>query len=873
MLMTDTVSTDAQSVAAPEGLIAPHDRRVRVFVSSTLVELAAEREAARAAITSLRLTPVMFELGARPHPPRELYRSYLAQSDVFVGVYGERYGWVAPGSEVSGLEDEYLLSGDLPRLLYVKTPAPAREPRLTAMIERIWADSGASTTPYRDPADLARLLADDLAVLLTERFDASRPRPAAAAADLEPAPPPVPPTAMLGRERELEEVLELLRRPGVRLVTLLGPGGIGKTRLALEAAARLAAPVTAFADLAPLSGPELVPAAVAAALGVRAEGTRPVLDVLADRIGRRSVLLVLDNFEHVVEAAPVVARLLAACPDLRLLVTSRSVLHVLGEHEVPLPPLDPGPAAEVFVERARQVRPDLELDEDTLQAVRQVVARLDGIPLAIELAAARVRLLPPEALARRLDRRLDLSSQDVDRPARQQTLRTTVGWSYALLGRAERSLLRRLSVFAGGFSLEAAEAVAGGDPVDDVLETLSALVGHSLVSPDAGSRGEPRFRMLETVREFAAERLDQAGEREPTMRILTEYLRGLAQRAEAGIIRGDARRWLARIDADLATLRAGVDWALEQDDAVLAVRLTAPLTRYWWVRGLLGQMLDVAERVAALPSAASLPAREAALLLWTRGTIRIALGRAAEAVPLLEEVVATRAAGDQLLLGPALFSLALVTPVEEGAGNVRDLLTQAVDLARANGDRWGVALALIPLGDLALLEGDVAAARPMHEEVLALAEATEDDHMRAQAHDQLGLDALLAGELDAAGEQLRRAAALHGELRDHEGIAYCLEGFAALALAVGRAEEAARLMGTAAEARRLVGVAVWPFMQPLHERLETFARTALPDGFDPAFSAGLTLEPLVVLADAAAEPSPELSPELSPEPPGEQAAP
>ncbi len=843
--MTQTTST-----TAPGGLIAPHDRRVRVFVSSTLIELAAERQAAREAITELRLTPVMFELGARPHPPRELYRSYLAQSDVFVGVYGERYGWVAPGSEVSGLEDEYLLSGDLPRLLYVKTPAPDREPRLTELIERIWAESGASTTPYRDPAELARLLADDLAVLLTERFDASRPR---AVADLEPAPPPVPPTAMLGRERELEEVLGLLRRPGVRLVTLLGPGGIGKTRLALEAASRLAAPVTAFADLAPLSGPELVPGAVASALGVRAEGNRPVLDVLADRIGSRHVLLVLDNFEHVVEAAPVVARLLAVCPNLRMLVTSRTVLHVLGEHEVALPPLGPEPAAQVFVDRARQVRPDVELDEAALRAVRQVVERLDGIPLAIELAAARVRLLPPEALARRLDRRLDMSSQDVDRPARQQTLRTTIDWSYALLGRAERVLLRRLAVFAGGFSLEAAEAVGGDDPVEDVLESLSTLVGHSLVAPDAGSRGEPRFRMLETVREFAAERLDQAGDRDATMRRLTTYLCGFAQRAEAGIIRGDARRWLTRIDADLDTLRSGVEWALAQDDAVLAVRLTAPLTRYWWVRGLLGQMLDVAERAAALPSAGVLPARVAALLTWTRGTIRIALGRTAEAVPLLEEVVtATRAAGDPWLLAPALFSLALATPVEQGAGAVRDLLTEAVDLARASGDRWAVALALIPLGDLALLEGDVAAARPMHEEVLALAEATEDDHMRAQAHDQLALDAMLAGDLDQAAEQLGRAAALHRELRDHEGIAYCLEGFAALTMARGNAEEAARLMGTAAAARRLVGVAVWPFMRPLHERLETFARTALGDAFDPAFAAGLALEPLAVLADASA---------------------
>jgi hypothetical protein len=246
--------------------------------------------------------------------------------------------------------------------------------------------------------------------------------------------------------------------------------------------------------------------------------------------------------------------------------------------------------------------------------------------------------------------------------------------------------------------------------------------------------------------------------------------------------------------------------------------------------------------------------REASLLLWTRGTIRVALGRTAEAVPMLEEVVtATRAAGDRRLLAPALFSRAIATPVEVGTGAVRDLLTEAVDLARANGDRWAVALALIPLGDLALLEGDVAAARPMHEEVLAIADATEDDHMRAQAHDQLALDALLAGDLDVARDHLVRAAALLAALHDHEGTAYCLEGFAALALGGGAAPEAARLMGAAAAARRLVGVAVWPFMRPLHEQFETFVRTALPGGFDAAFAAGLELEPLVVLAEVAAQ--------------------
>jgi predicted ATPase len=854
--MAKTVTTQATAQATLR--IAPHDRRVRVFVSSTLGELAPEREAARAAITRLRLTPVMFELGARPHPPRELYRSYLAQSDVFVGIYGERYGWVAPGSDVSGLEDEYLLSGDRPKLLYIKTPAPEREPRLTALIERIWTGSGVSTTPYRDAAQLEQLLADDLAVLLTERFDATA-RPSAQG--LEPAPLPIPATPIVGREREIESVLQVLADPAARLVTLLGPGGIGKTRLALEIASRSGGQVTAFVDLAPLADPGLVPGAIAGALGVRAEGNRPVLDVLTDRIGGHPVLLVLDNFEHVLEAAPTVGRLLAACPRVQALVTSRSVLHLRGEHEVALAPLDPAPTVEVFVQRARQVREDFALDASNRAAVMQIVDRLEGIPLAIELAAARVRLLAPEALAQRLDRRLDLRSQEVDRPSRQQTLRATIGWSYALLNRDERALLRRLSVFARGWSLEAAEAVGAADDELDVLETLSALVGHSLVNPDSRSRSEPRFRMFETVREFARERLAESGELEATMRRLADYLCGFTARAGEALAHGDGRVWVRRIDEDVHTLRAAVAWAVEQDDAALAIRLTAPLARYWWSRGLLGQMLDLSERVAVLPSAAGLPPTEAALLLWTRGTIRVDLGRSREALPLLENVLAAaRAADDRRLLAQSLFSLALATSASGEASapgpaeQVRAMLEESVRRFREVGDDWGVALALIPLGDVALLDGDVASARAMHEEVLAHALTIDDDHMTAQAHDQLALDAMLSLDSASARRHLRSAAALYRSLHDHEGMAYCLEGFAGLALATERPELGARLLGAAARSRELVGVVVWPFIRPLHDRFEGFVRAAVPAAtFDSAFAEGRGLEPEAALDLAVRE--------------------
>jgi len=529
---------------------------------------------------------------------------------------------------------------------------------------------------------------------------------------------------------------------------------------------------------------------------------------------------------------------------------------------VALAPLATDAAVEVFAQRARQVREDFTLEDGTRDAVTQIVQRLEGIPLAVELAAARVRVLPPEALAQRLDRRLDLKAQEVDRPSRQQTLRATIGWSYALLDHDERVLLRRLSVFVRGWSLEAAEAVGrpgeGDDSGADVLDTLSALVAHSLVTPDGRSRGEPRFRMFETVREFAAERLADSGQQEATMRRLADYLCGFVGRAGAGLGEGQGRVWVRRIDEDVDTLRAVVAWAVDQDDAGLAVRLTAPLTRYWWSRGLLNQMLAVADRVAALPSASALTPQEAALLLWTRGTIRVALGRTDEAVPLLEELVpAARATGQDRLVAQALFSLALTRPAPEGdePAELRELLEESVRLFRAARDDWGVALALIPLGDLALLAGDVAGARRMHEEVLRHAGAIGDDHMTAQAHDQLALDALLGSELAVARTELGLAAALHRSLHDREGTAYCLEGFAALALAMQQPELAARLMGAADQARRLVGVAVWPFVRPLRGRLETFVRMST-SAYDTEFAAGARLEPEQALDLAVRSTSP-----------------
>ena len=312
---------------AETGLIRTPDQRVRVFVSSALQELAAERRAVRDAITGLRLVPVMFELGARPHPPRNVYRAYLAQSQVFVGIYWQSYGWVAPGEPVSGLEDEYVLSAGMPRLIYVKSPAPDREPRLAEMLNRIKDSGDVSYQRFSDPEELQSLVQNDLAVLLSERFEMAH----AGASQAQEAPAlPALATPLVGREREAVAASDLVLGEGVRLVTLTGPGGVGKSRLALEVAGRLGpgfADGVRFVDLAPVQRADLVAAAIAAALGLRTSGGPLIADVKAYLRPRRLVLL-LDNFEQVTEAAPLVAELLAAAAGLVVLVTSRTVLRL-----------------------------------------------------------------------------------------------------------------------------------------------------------------------------------------------------------------------------------------------------------------------------------------------------------------------------------------------------------------------------------------------------------------------------------------------------------------------------------------------------------------------------------------------------------------
>jgi predicted ATPase len=568
-----------------EPVIRTPDRRLRVFVSSTLGELADERRAVSRAIEALRLTPVMFELGARPYPPREVYQQYLAQSDVFIGLYWQRYGQPAPGMQVSGLEEEFDLSGALPPLLYVKAPAAGRDPRLGDLLARIQDDASASYRHFRTPAELGRLVRDDLAVLLSERFAAAAgqaatavPSPAVARG---PRPLPVSTTSLLGRERAVDEVAGLLERPEVRLVTLTGPGGVGKTRLAVAVGERLRdrfGAGTAFVPLESVTDSGQVLAAIGRAAGADLAGVGAPVEALAETFGDGAWLLVLDNLEQVVQAAPDLGELLARCPGVAMLATSRTVLGLRAEREYPVPPLpppaDPGtasvaevaasPAVALFVDRARAVRPGFALTEGNAVAVAEICRRLEGVPLAIELAGARTRLLDPAALLARLAASLDaLGTGAVDLPERQRTLRATVEWSVGLLEDEERALLEVTAVFTDGWTIPAAAQVAALD-ADRALELCEALARHSLVVIDSTGLG-PRSRMLVTVRAFVAERLAARPDAAEVGRRHAGFYRALAEQADRPL-RGPGRsEWTERLQAEAGNLAAAVRWYLAHD--------------------------------------------------------------------------------------------------------------------------------------------------------------------------------------------------------------------------------------------------------------------------------------------------------------------
>jgi predicted ATPase/serine/threonine protein kinase len=707
-----------------------------------------------------------------------------------------------------------------------------------------------------------------------------------------PANLPVQRTGFVGREKEVAAVKELLLRQDVRLVTITGLGGIGKTRLAVQVAGGLVERFpggTYFVPLSSLSDPGLIASTIVQTLGIREAGGQSALEILNRNLqgsSRAPMLLLLDNFEHLVQGAPAVADLLATCPNLRIMVTSRAALHVYGEHEFPVPPLalpdsrskssveilSRCPAVALFVQRAVAAKPEFELNPENAPAVAEICARLDGLPLAIELAAARVKVLSPPLMLARLASRLQLLTGGArDLPQRQQTLRAAIDWSYDLLTAAEQKFFRRLSVFVGGCNLEGVEAVCDtkGDLDLDLLDGMASMLDKSLVQKIEQTTGESRFVMLETIREYALEKLEASGEQPLTKRAHAAYCLVLAEEEATEESGTEAPEWQHRFALEHDNFRAGLEWLTETGDADWGLRLGTALFRFWEIREYLAEGRDRLGKLLKLAGAAG-PKKARARALFAAGVLAGEQGDYASADALIGEsqdiarqlgdkmgvavslnalaviacdqgdvaiaralfeegLVLWRELGDQKAVARALSNLANVLKVQGDHDRARSLHVECLSIFQGLGDRTGVAWSLNYQGDVARDRGDTAAARTLYEQGLGIFRELSDRWGIAGTLADLGSLAREQGDYSSARSLYGESIKLFQELDHKRGVARLLECSACLAAAQREAERSLRLAGAAAALRQNIGAPLTPAEQAKLEASLQGARQALAD--------------------------------------------
>jgi predicted ATPase len=738
---------------------------------------------------------------------------------------------------------------------------------------------------YASTRDLAR----DLAAVRDRLAEAS-------ARPLEPRPNNLPAqrTAFIGREHEATALRQLLSRVDAQLVTLTGPGGIGKTRLALQVAAEAAAEFPGgicFVPLSAVSDHGLIASTIAQALGMRETGNQSPQESLKEYLSGldQPMLLLLDNFEHLVSAAPVIAQLLTTGPKLKVVVTSQAPLHVYGEHEFPVPPLAlpdlksiPSlevlsrlPAVALFVERAQAVKHEFALTRENAPVVAAICARLDGLPLAIELAAARIKLLSPSAMLARLESRLNLLTGGArDLPTRQQTLRSTVDWSYGLLNASEQTLFRRLSVFTGGCTLEGVEAVCDtkGDLGLDILDGMASMVDKSLAQQVEQVDAETRFLMLSTIREYALERLAESNDEAATRRAHAAYYLVLAEEGAEDVVAHP--EWLDRFEIEHDNFRLALDYLIKTGDAEWGLRLGAALFRFWETREHLKEGRDSIARLLALDGTAARPKLRArlsfaaAVLAGEQGDyasarrlfeesletclelndnpgVAVALNALAvnardradlpAASLLFERCVAIwKDLGDSADIARALSNLANVTKLRGEYARASSLYDECLTMFRKAGDGAGVAWTLNYLGDVAREKADLVAARSFCEQSLAAFRQLQDGWGIASALSDLASLSFDQGNDAEARRLYGESIQMFKELGHKRGIARALECLAASAAAQSNAEQSLHLAGAAAALRQRLGAPLTPTEQPRLEKALEFARRTLGN------AAGLT---------------------------------
>ena len=635
---------------------------------------------------------------------------------------------------------------------------------------------------------------------------------------------PVPLTSLIGRDQEVQAIGDLLAQPEVRLLTITGTGGVGKTRIALQVAADL---LEEFADgihfisLAPISDPDLVIPTIAATLAIKETAAQPLLDLLKAALQNKHLLLVLDNFEQILPAAPQLLDLLASCPKLKVMVTSRAALHLTGEHEFAVPPLavpnltqlptfaDLARVASVclFVERAQALKVDFALTAANARTIAEICVRLDGLPLAVELAAARSKLLPPQALLKRLSQRLQiLTSGTRDVPARQQTLRNTLSWSYDLLPSQEQGLFRHLSVFVGGCTLEGIEAIATAlhDEAGHILDEVASLLDKNLLIQKEQSNGEPRLMMLETVREFGLACLLESGEAIPVRDAhAAYYLRAMEER-EPKLVGRESLRWLEQVEWEHDNLRGALNWLLESEQSEQALRLSSALWHFWSTRGYVGEGLTYLERgIEGKKVGESVRAKAlnvAADLLLTFDNFDRAAEFCQESLQLYEGLAEKAGSATSLCLLGAAYQY------KGKIDEAQVLLNESLALFRELGDTGGAAEVVENLAHLAFYQGEYARAFALAEESLGLFKEVEDTQNIAKMLTVLLNMASYRGVYAGSEALAKESLALHRELGDKVGIADVLFAQGDVLLNQGEYAKARPLLEEALVTHRELGL-------------------------------------------------------------------
>jgi predicted ATPase/DNA-binding CsgD family transcriptional regulator len=628
-------------------------------------------------------------------------------------------------------------------------------------------------------------------------------------------PLPIPLTSLLGREQDSLAVLSLIHRTGIRLVTLTGPGGVGKTRLGIQVASQLLdsfAGHVAFVPLTPIRDASSLLATIVQALGLQTEGRHDVFRLLAAYLEDKDLLLFLDNFEHLMTAAPQIAQLLGMCPRLKVLVTSRAALRISGEHEYPVAPLSlpdlkstpdlellaQVPAVALFMQRARALRPDFCLTHTNGPAIAEICVRLDGLPLAIELAAARIKLLSPQAMLAQLSgdfraRGALLSGGSQDLPGRQQSLRATLGWSYGLLNRAEQMLFRRLAIFTGGFTLEAAEAVAAAPAIEQgkmgaytVLDLLAHLMDQSLLTHLLDTVDEnddvPRYALLDTLREFGLEQLAQSGELEQIQQVHAAYYLALAEEAEPELTGAERRFWLERLDAEHDNLLAALRSALDRRDHATALRLAGSLWWFWYLRGYQNKGRRWLEEVISAAGIFPAPSGK----------------RSAKPEPEIDRAM-------ELSQARTLAGAGILAHYQGDSSRTSALCGESLARFRRLGDKHGIAIALHGLAAVARSGGNYAAARAMYRKGLALFQEVGDKWFTEYTRFYLGVTFWLEGDWDAAEPLFQACMSGYSVLGDRKGISYAHFGLAHVALGRGHYAPARAHFEQALETKRGLG--------------------------------------------------------------------